>query len=52
MPRYIYPVAFLSVSFGDKGKFTVSFSVETDKDFWFAYRGLYMRFDGGGHQNY
>ena len=29
MPRYIYPVAFLSISFGDKGEPTVSFGVET-----------------------
>ena len=29
VPRYMYPVAFLSISFGDQGKFIVSISVET-----------------------
>ena len=25
---------------------------DSDKDVWFAYGGLYMRFDGGWHQNH
>ena len=53
MPRYIYPVAFLSISFGDKGEPTVSFGVETvtETSGLHIEVSIYMRFDRRWHQN-